>query len=335
MNRITLLCLVALGIAGCRAPAEAPPSLAEQLEAPIAELDAKLAALREADLPEPLAGMVGSQDQALVRVRQTGDPLLRLYRLRESWVDIHSLDYMAQNRDATSSQESFKALWDESASDIVAVAEQGGSSSSRLQRALVEAADNKASVLREASLAYARITSPESGLYYLAEARGYDRFADMVGSLEMKEPRGEHPPLSESAIARGFDEVDRQALEIFEENPTSGAAIPISALLKEGRALLDRGELYGAALALTESRMLTAMHRGETGAPAGPAAVTGRDPDSIEALLISMADEDEQRRAAINSAVLPFYQTLRGNPARAAARKDSAVVVTLVRWPYT
>ena len=107
--------------------------------------------------------------------------LVELCRLREPWADIHALGFLAEHQSSVDTQEQLERVWRDSAPLFE---ERRDLPANRLQRAMIQAAQNKADVLREASLAYGQITSPESGLYYLGEAVGQARLASFLRGLD-------------------------------------------------------------------------------------------------------------------------------------------------------
>ncbi len=324
------LLLLLLALNGCGEQRTPVRPLAAQLDAQLPELEQRLAALHNANTPPALAEMINRQDAALNRAKTSPDPLVELYRLREPLADIHALGFLAEHQSSVDTQEQLERVWRDSAPLFE---ERRDLPANRLQRAMIQAAQNKADVLREASLAYGQITSPESGLYYLGEAVGQARLASFLRGLEMEGPQRGELALSGSAVARGLAEVDGLALAVFETEPTGGAAIPISARLKEARALLDRGAIDGAALVLLESRLAAAQqNRGGEPASAPPQEMN----DPIETLFVRLAEDDEERSELIAGVVLPFYASmLHALPADNTAEHAAPVVVTLVRWPYT
>lgn len=333
IRRLALLCTIPtiLGIGCVDRTASAPP-LAEQLNAPIADLHRLLDDVRGAEVPPSLEELLRSQEQAVALASESSDPLVKLYRMREPFIVLHSLAYFTSHQDDVDGLDDLEGLWE--------TAPPPGPSrlpalGNRLQRALIEAAENKSRILHQASLTYGRIASPRSGLYYLGQSVGQARFASLVRSLRMGDTLSTEPELNESAISRGIQEVERITLEVFEQDPTSLAAVPASARLKEARELLDRGAIEGAALVLLESRLTAERELPALWAEDGPNDDAVLSRDSIGALFSRLAGEDEEGEA-IRRVILPFYELLLTDDAEPdEAASAEPVVVTLVRWPYT
>ena len=302
------------------------------LDAELVRLERLLGKTEAAALPSPFAELVGQNRKTLGKVREAKDPLLKLYRLREPYVGIQSLAYMADHRDAMNDLAAFQALWEEgSRTDRGARKEDGGNNATR---GLIEISVNRHRRLREASVAYARISSPQSGLYYLAEAEGHRLFAERIQSLPIASRRDRALP-AQAAVASGLEELEVRTLELFGKDRTSRAAVPISAKLKEARELLDDGAVAGALVVLVEARLLLGREDVNREQRPPTPALADLEDDPIALLLIAMAEEDPDTKPLIESEALPFYLTMigteRGNP-RAA---EPAVTVTIVRWPYT
>ena len=107
--------------------------------------------------------------------------------------------------------------------------------------------------LFNASLAYAKVTEPAAGLYYISDAVANRRFADFAASVEFSEEGAKAPEAD--ALRSAWTALETEALKVFEADPVGRTAIGPSARLKETRELIDRGSLAGATLLLLESRL--------------------------------------------------------------------------------
>lgn len=334
MKRILTLTLVVIAAATCRHEQASPSDLRDQIDAELSALETTLTRLDDAPLPEPFAGLLAAHANDLENARQADDPLLALYRLREPYVGIQATAFIAEAHRKAATLEGFEQVWAGSSGSYSDEADLPGAPI--LQRALVESSLSKARVLREASLAYGRVTSPLNGLYYLAEAEGNRQYAGLVKRMRLPADRHESLQPTEGAVARGVNEVERQALEIFERDPEQKTAVPISAALKQARELLDRGFTQGAALILLESRMMVASNqRPSMASGAAVELETSGETDTVESLLLAIAMEEPNERDLIAGNVLPFYRSLRQDRSAPIAEEAGPVTVTLVRWPYT
>jgi hypothetical protein len=288
--------LAAALILGCNSAEKRAAQLDATLTQEMARVDASLKAAAQAGLPAEMQQMPKAYREALQRARTAPSRELRLYRLRDAVVGAELLEVFVRHRDAAGKDIApLVKLWNERrpAFDKKTEPVRGP----LLHRALSEAAENRAQKLFHASLPYGKVSSPFAGVYYLAEAEGNRRFAELVASLPASDddvalPRADRVEASLIAL-------EQQTLNTFASEPTAGKMIPVSAKLKESRELLDRKYVSGAALSLLEARS-----RFEKSAD-----------DKVPASLHALAAE---RAPAPAKKVLP-----------------ASVTVTLVRWPYT
>ena len=281
-----------LMISGCRAaPAVDPvPRELDRLSALLTKIEADGA-------PAMLKETFAPNRAAIERVRKTTSPRLRLYRLREAYVGVGTVAFVAGQKDAVGNLDKFIALW--KAQPVAATAPP--EDASLLQAGLVESATNRAEKLYRASLPYGKADGPFSGLYYLGEAHANAAFARLVASMDTHD--AEETP-KEQALRNALAAMDSEMLRVFEKDPGAPAMIGVSVRLKEARELLDRGSLAGATLVLHEAKL---AHRRAT----NPQAKNESDP------LAELG-----RVGETSAAILP-----------AAAAQQ--VKVTLIRWPYT
>ena len=322
MRRAALVFLLLL-----TASKAAPDGAALQRE--IDRLDAALKAIPAADLPNEVQGAIEPNRQLLDRARKASSPEYRLYRLRDAFVGVETLAFVAREKASSESVDAFARLW--SARRARFEAKPARPRGTLLQRALMESASTRAERLFRASLPYSKASAPWSGVYYLGEAEANLRFREFVQSIAAGD--GEKSP-SLAALAAALDSVERDTLQFFAGDVTNQAVIPVSARLKEARELLDAHRLDGAALLLVEARLALTRRGGKaSGGLENPPYVSHGT--SIAALLESWADDEPSpMKEKIRSDVVPFYASLL-LPAAAARKAPAAVTVTLVRWPYT
>lgn len=161
----------------------------EQLNAPLAqEIERLQEILKHIDpdsLPEEARDMVAGSQAGLDKTRNTPSPLLRLYRLRDPFINVETLAFVARHKEPRENLQAFEALWNERKPRF-----EEKSRFSRgwlLQTALEQAAGNKAEKLFRASLPYAKVSSPFAGVYYLGEAEANRNYRKFVASLPLHE----------------------------------------------------------------------------------------------------------------------------------------------------
>lgn len=299
-----LLTLAILG--GCAEPLAASPPLEESVESEIARLEKELAGIRPDSLPPQFQEALGSARNQIANARSAKSPLLRLYRLRDAFITTESLAFIAANRRASENLGSFERLWNGKRSAFDPRPDREGGS--LLQRALTQGAANRGEKLFRASLPYAKVDSPLSGLYYVSEAEGNRKFREWVEALAAPDESSKAP--SERDLSAALNALDTETLALFEQDPVSRNPIPVSAKLKEAREMLESGRLEGATLALIESRLGLTRRQG---IPAAVPALAVEEPrESFDALLRAMtAEGDDETSRAMRAGVLPLYASLR------------------------
>lgn len=272
----------------------------------LARLETAAAALDPAALHEQLRDMVKLARDRVTAAKETSDPLLRLYRLREAHVVTETLTWVAAHPAENESLDKFIALWTAEQPRFAAKAPRSGSSFVR--SALSEAARNRAEKLNVASLPYSKASSPFSGVYYLGEAAANLSFAKFVESLPASpdEVTPKRPTVAQLTAAA--DALEQETLAFFAADQTARTAIPTSAKLKETRELIAAGAVDGATLTLREARIELARRRDKT---ADGAAVNPLD---------GLAD---------------FSRSIAAGTAKPVIAAKAPVTVTLIRWPYT
>jgi hypothetical protein len=328
MKRSFSLLILALALASSVAAAAAAAGDRDaRVTAELGRLDAKLAEIAPA-LPKDFDG--GKDAQAtLDRVRRANGADYRLYRMRDAFVSVETLAFVAANRSATESLDRFDALWSKQQPRFRATPPTPRGSV--LERAPVESASTRASRLFAASRPYAKASSPSSGVYYLGEAEANLRFAQFVTKNSTASARGEKSS-TRARMASSLATLEQSMLEFFKGDVTSPNAIPVSVRIKEARELLAAGRVDGAALLAIEAR-LTMTRRGGPKGSYPPASLDASA--SIPSLLASWAaDEQPPMSESIRSEVVPFWASLL-LPAQKISKAPALVTVTLVRWPYT
>jgi hypothetical protein len=308
----------------------AAASLAAQdvVEHEIARLERTLKAVEAAsgDLPKDVHPLFESHRAALERARKASSPEYRLYRLRDAFVGIDTLAFLAKEKSSGASVDAFERLWKKNAArfDAKPPAARG----TILQRGLVESASTRAGRLFRASRPYAKSSAPWSGVYYLGEAEANLRFRDFV--LSHAGVQTENAP-SRAQLAAMLDSLEGHTLAFFGTDVTNQNVVPVSVRLKETRELLDAGRMAGATLLLVEARAALSRRGGPRGVHPETKARRGSIVSVLEAWA---ADEQAPMDAKLRDEVVPFYAALfaaEGVPKPRAAQ----VTVTLVRWPYT
>lgn len=282
---------LAIGVLACSRPVKTlDVRLAEELD----RLDASLGVLEKMALPDELKSVPKAHRQAVAKARAATTTDLRLYRIRAAYIGVEMLAFLNEQKKAGESIEALRALWNQRKPEFDAKPAAGGS---LLQRALAEAAGNRAEKMFNASLPYALSTDAFTGLYYFAEAEGNLRFRKFVESLPGE---GAGRQANAGSVRAALEGLEAKMLQAFERDRSGRSTIAVSARSKEARELLEQNFVDGAALMLVESRMLLDRQTADETVPA-----------QLQAL------------------------TQQGAVASAKAVRPASVTVTLVRWPYT
>ena len=289
MKSRSLLMVALLIVSACRAASADPvPQELDRLSALLTKIEAD-------GVPDMLKETFAPNRAAIERARKTTSPQLRLYRLREAYVGVETVAFVAAQKDAAGNLDKFIALW-----NARPVSATTTPAAPLLQAALVQTATNRAEKLYRASLPYGKADGPLSGLYYLGEAHANAAFARLVASMDAHD--AEEMP-KEKTLRNALAAMETDMLRVFEKDPAAPAMIGVSVRLKEARELLDRGSLAGATLLLREAKLAYDRATTKTAIEVDPVAELGRVGET-------------------SAAILP-----------AAAAKQ--VRVTLIRWPYT
>lgn len=228
-------------------------------------------------------------------------------------------------------------------------------------RAVAESAFGRSRHLYQAALAYAEVTSPGAGYYYVGESRSslgsalYVRslglstdktpvsarsLAPEIAALSKRIEAAYKPPLS---IDRHRDFIRTNA-SVKLASELDGAGLYHGALLAYVKAVRTLGEIEGAIPPETEKAVIQRAL-----ADAHKTLVEAKRDESIGLVLVEAAQggiagaanataEGEALRAArmVLDRALPAYRTALEPPAPAQRVAEAAAVrVTLVRWPYT
>ena len=216
-------------------------------------------------------------------------------------------------------------------------------------RALAEAALPQVRIYYHASLDYGRNTTPDSGLYYLGEARTQREVVN--ASRALSTPSGRKAPPVRS-LEPELDALQHDLLTAY--RPPAWVErhrefIAASSTLKEARELDGAGLRYGALLKYLQAAQLTAplRHGSEQPTPLTGEALAARLRDlegrlsagetdhSLGRLFLETAQAEPGQASVIAQDLLPrYFAALEPAPPR-SPRPVPQVTVTLVRWPYT
>jgi len=224
-------------------------------------------------------------------------------------------------------------------------------------RALAESSQGQALTLVDASKAYAEVTSPTSGFFYLGEAKADEQFATWVHALQVKRSG---TPFHARDISSELDSLQQKVTSAFKPPASTdkhSEFIRLNSMLKTGTELNAASLHYGAAY-----QYLTAIQQFGMIDDATPSAEQqtklreelvaarakyekSRDDDSLALMFVERAEEklasadktpaNAKAAAAIVHIALPAYAELKTAAPRAPSKPTSDVVLTLVRWPYT
>jgi hypothetical protein len=200
-------------------------------------------------------------------------------------------------------------------------------------RALAEVASLEARCYYDASLDYAKATSPAEGFFYIGRALGQKTFIDLAKRVSQNEPLAP-PPIR--SIASELDALNRELLVAYKP-PASidrhSDFIGASAMVKEARELDQAGLRYGALIRYLEAARRVALITMTPGPAAVPQLPAGVD-HSIGQVYVEAAKADPANANILANFVIPRYLAAL-QPAAAARANTAKHTITLVRWPYT
>ncbi|MCC6405775.1 MAG: hypothetical protein IT453_01320 [Planctomycetes bacterium] len=378
MLTITLRIARVVSLCACLAAlARASVGGDEPLQLALAKTESAAAAFpAEDELWSELQPGVASLLQRTRGALDAGRPELALLTYSYAFENVRAMSFVREHAAARTDLAELEKLWTASGATFgpARAAELRARSASirpAIARALAEAALFKADVFRNASLDYAKSTTPESGLYYLGSAYAEHELFELCASLA---PSADAPntsptaPSSASPAGLGnaaalaappvrslraeLDRLDGALLALYRP-PLSierhAEFIAAAGTLKEARELDDAGLFHGALLRFlqAEQRFAGLTDLSKTTAAQLESSLTSFGARTRELAFdhgIALAFEQRAAEslasgslevAAMASAALAPYLDVWATPAVATPAPRVDVVVTLVRWPYT
>jgi hypothetical protein len=308
-RRLSILVLLAVAGMACACRTEAQAEA--RLRAEVNRLEGVLKRLDAASPPGKGSSAVAGLRDQLAKIRRTDSPSVLAYQLREPFVGVERLAFLLDHREAAKDLTRVEALWAERKQRFAAPASRPVADTPPLFAALAQGAANRGEKLYQAALAYAKVTSPPSGLYYLGEAEGEMGFHDFVSSLSL--PAGKEKAPDAAALQAAQEGLEAEMMQVFANDPAAPAMIPVSARLKEARELLERGSREAAALTLLDSRLALSRRRGTKAATphTEPAAGAPAEGSLIAPFLAMAAAEGPGSATAqiVRSEVVPLYRS--------------------------
>jgi len=224
-------------------------------------------------------------------------------------------------------------------------------------RAMAESAHGQVPVLVEASKAYASVTSPDAGFYYLGEAKAGSEFATFCYQLHaprrgtLFSPRSIQPELQalQDRVNAAFQPPG--SIDKHREFIRLNATLKLAGELNTGK--LYAGALYQYLDGMQQFAMLDAASPDDEKKAAlrrdlaklGERLKTSKEDDSIGQLFVERAealldkpspdDRDWKTAGVIAGQVLPSYFAAKQAAPIEQKLANNLVTVTLVRWPYT
>lgn len=272
------------------------------------------------------------------------------------------LDAYLGTKQDPATPEAFDSRWKTASTRLIALDEQSRtrdwSASPSAIRALAESAQGQSLTLMTASRAYASVTDPRAGYFYLAQAQANSDFASYCHSLKIPR-RGAAP--SFRSIQPELAQLQRNTNDLFQP-PRSIEKhkdfILLNATLKLAGELdaakLYAGALYQYLLALQQLSLIKQSNplqleqlRGLLASARSKIENSTHD-DSIAELYLQKAEmqlagannaapsEEKLRTATVLlTDVLPAYYSIQSAAPAKERGAPANVTVTLVRWPYT
>lgn len=209
--------------------------------------------------------------------------------------------------------------------------------------ALAQTAAAQVMIVADASRAYARVTGPRSGFYYLGEAEGDAAWSRWCRALGLRREAAEVPLRSIAPELAALSEREQAAFQPPLSIDAHPRFIELNATVKLARELDARGFRAGALYQYLDAlEQLSAILPERASAPPESAEAwrkrfeaSGRDESLGLLFLDRAAAAGGTRAAAILGEVLPAYTAALASARGAPAAGTAAVTVTLVRWPYT
>jgi hypothetical protein len=228
-------------------------------------------------------------------------------------------------------------------------------------RAVAESAFGRSRHLYQAALAYAEVTSPGAGYYYMGESRGSLGSALYVRSLGLRTDKAPVPARSLGTEIAALSKEIESAYKPPRSIDRHRDFIRTNASVKLATELDSAGLYHGALLAYVKAVRTLGEIEGTIPPATEKGAIEGALADAHKALAEATRDESiglvlvesaqggiagaanaaaegEALRAArmVLDRALPAYRTALEPTAPAQRVAEAAAVrVTLVRWPYT
>ena len=260
--------------------------------------------------------------------------------------------------------EGFEAKWKTASVELVALdktaKQRDWTGIPAAVRAVGESGQGQAITLLEASRAYASVTDPSAGYFYLGQAKANEDFSSFAHGLALKQ---QGTTFKLRSIGAELHELQQKVNAAFVP-PRSIDKHPEFIRLNSTIKLageLDAAKLYAGALyqylsAVSQFALLDGKEIDDATKTALPnqiaearsnLAKSGRD-NSIAEMFLQRAEVliskkngsdpsaiEWQNAASVISALVPAYNDVVSSRAAAPTQYAHAVTVTLVRWPYT
>jgi hypothetical protein len=216
-----------------------------------------------------------------------------------------------------------------------------------LLRAFAEGSILRSRNFYNASLDYARSTTPDSGFYYLGRAHGERA---LITALQTFSTVSRAPAPKVRSLAPDIDALQHILLTAYKPPASMNRHdefITASAVLKEARELDEAGLHYGALLRYLDAAQRTGRIIGtpesapELREHLGKWRERLRGENSIAQLFLEFAEADLESGEApamatsVDSFVLPRYFAALGTAPATRPKPKALAHVTLIRWPYT
>ncbi|HEX8152928.1 MAG TPA: hypothetical protein VF698_07380 [Thermoanaerobaculia bacterium] len=298
---VPLACAIVLCVPACASEDVLDATLVAELD----RLDALLTKAEAAGLPADFAGVIKPNREILANVRATKSPLLKLYRLRDGFIGVETIAFVAEHK--TTDINAFVKLWNARKPRFDAKAQ--APAGVRLQTALAQAATNRAAKLFRASLPYGKASGPMSGVYYLGEAEANFAFRAFLDRLKVDGEDATMRP-THAMLTNAADMLEDEMLNVFAADPGSNNMVAVSVRLKEVRELLDQQQLDGATLMLLETRLALSRRAPKPAVTLTPSTASATNDTLIRVFDASARESDGETPALIRTSVFPLYAAL-------------------------
>jgi hypothetical protein len=292
---------------------------------------------------------------------RAGRVYLGLEDLGEARISFQALDVMKQKPEVVKpGLPGFESEWGKASLELAALDQKAKGrvwiNAPAVIRAFSEAAQGKTMTLLEASRAYAGVTTPDAGFYYLGEAKASADFASFCAALDLPRHGTEFPARSISPQLRALQERTSSAFrpprsgQQHREFIRSNASLKLAGELDAAKLYagafyeyLDAVQQFGMLDAITPDGARKASLRGAL-ATMRARLSTSKEDESIAQLFLERAEtglthepapKDWENAATIVEQVLPAYFAARKAVQSPDPPTKNTVTVTLVRWPYT